>query len=424
MARRKRAVAGDGDRRAAARHGEEAEEAEREVRGGGVSPRDAGDGMTMRGGRRSSGGGRRRCSGDGRAREEADEGSRGLGNQMRVVREKEELRRGEKHRPEWTMATRLTGRRGETSPATIWPGGVVAEERHGTAKPKEAMAPHGVVHGEGGDSVVDWGRGAADGVRCGATALWEAVARPGEASLAGGERLEAVEVRRLGCDGGMVVSVVEGENGVDAEVELGGAMPAVAASQHRRQEAEGGYTVGRWFRWRLEETEWRPVGGIIQRSRWRRWRGAVEAREAVVYGWSTPAGSGARACVGRAGEGAGSLGNWGPGRWRSWPRRAELAAGVGRQHGESGFGICGEEWGEWRRDGCEVEGRGGVLDCTGEGARGPEQTAMWVGRRQPWRLLEELEVGDEPDRWAPPVGGSGEGGGGRQCKLEGDGPTA
>lgn len=149
MARRKRAVAGDGDRRAAARHGEEAEEAEREVRGGGVSPRDAGDGMTMRGGRRSSGGGRRRCSGDGRAREEADEGSRGLGNQMRVVREKEELRRGEKHRPEWTMATRLTGRRGETSPATIWPGGVVAEERHGTAKPKEAMAPHGVVGSSG-----------------------------------------------------------------------------------------------------------------------------------------------------------------------------------------------------------------------------------------------------------------------------------
>lgn len=68
---------------------------------------------------------------------------------MRVVGEKEELRRGEKHRPEWTMATRLTGRRGETSLATIWPGGVVAEERHGTAKPKEAMVPHGVVGSSG-----------------------------------------------------------------------------------------------------------------------------------------------------------------------------------------------------------------------------------------------------------------------------------
>lgn len=42
------------------------------------------------------------------------------------------------------------------------------------------------VHSEGGDSVVDWVRGAADGVWCGATALWEAVARPGETSLAGG----------------------------------------------------------------------------------------------------------------------------------------------------------------------------------------------------------------------------------------------
>nr|BAD09058.1 hypothetical protein [Oryza sativa Japonica Group]BAD10812.1 hypothetical protein [Oryza sativa Japonica Group] len=71
-------------------------------------------------------------------------------------------------------------------------------------------------------------RGVAD-VRLDTTETEGASARPDVAPNASGERLVAEELKRLGCGGAMAVPVVEGENGAEARVELGGAMPAVAA---------------------------------------------------------------------------------------------------------------------------------------------------------------------------------------------------
>lgn len=74
--------------------------------------------------------------------------------------------------------------------------------------------------------MVDWGWGAADGVRRGAAALWEAAARPEVACLAGGEQLEMEERARGSASRWEWRCGVEGEDGVDAEVGLGMAVAA------------------------------------------------------------------------------------------------------------------------------------------------------------------------------------------------------
>nr|BAD29409.1 hypothetical protein [Oryza sativa Japonica Group] len=98
----------------------------------------------------------------------------------------------------------LTGGRGEIG---FWQRLAAIERwwRHG---PRQRQAPAGGGRLEetlmatarigcgGGGSVVDWGWGAADGVRRGAAALWEAAARPEVACLAGGEQLETEERAR------------------------------------------------------------------------------------------------------------------------------------------------------------------------------------------------------------------------------------
>ncbi|BAD72398.1 plant disease resistance polyprotein-like [Oryza sativa Japonica Group] len=136
--------------------------------------------------------------------------------------------------------------------------------------------------------------------------------------------------------------------------------------------------------------------GCTARERW-------EAREsAAKWGKSERErrrclnrGRGNRTWPGEAGI-AGRRGEWGRRERRdsifeSRPSRARARAG---------------ERGEWARETRRTRGRG---------RRGPEEAETWARRRLRRRRRERdrREVGEGPDRWAPPVGDPGEEGGGR-----------
>uniref|UniRef100_A0A0D3HBB8 DUF834 domain-containing protein n=1 Tax=Oryza barthii TaxID=65489 RepID=A0A0D3HBB8_9ORYZ len=73
----------------------------------------------------------------------------------------------------------------------------------------------------------------------GAATLWVAVGRPGETPLTSGERLEAVEVRRLWCGGGSGAPVAFLGKGGDAEMRLSTAEPMVAVVGARPRDGNG-----------------------------------------------------------------------------------------------------------------------------------------------------------------------------------------
>nr|AAX95482.1 hypothetical protein [Oryza sativa Japonica Group]ABA93053.1 hypothetical protein LOC_Os11g22090 [Oryza sativa Japonica Group] len=80
----------------------------------------------------------------------------------------------------------------------------------------------------GGISVMDWGRGAVDGVRWGVAALWVAVAWPGKATLAGGRWLEAA-FARVGRGSGDTARLWGGR--MDAGVQRGVTKLVVASAR-------------------------------------------------------------------------------------------------------------------------------------------------------------------------------------------------
>uniref|UniRef100_A0A0E0B832 DUF834 domain-containing protein n=1 Tax=Oryza glumipatula TaxID=40148 RepID=A0A0E0B832_9ORYZ len=141
-------------------------------------------------------------------------------------------RGGENRRPGKVEAVELTGARGEWSSGEFpvaWSG--------------------------------DWGT-------AGAATLWVAVGRPGKTPLTGGERLKAVEVRRLWCGGGSGAPVAFLGKGGDAEMRLSTAEPMVAVAWRGDGRSGGGgrleSTGGRWSsaaRW-----EWCRRGGRGGRS--------------------------------------------------------------------------------------------------------------------------------------------------------------
>nr|ABB47692.1 hypothetical protein LOC_Os10g30270 [Oryza sativa Japonica Group] len=215
----------------------------------------------------------------------------------------------------------------------------------------------------------------------------------------------------------MAVPVVEGENGAEAGMELGGAMPAVAAAWRgggwSGEERRPSSSVSGGERERGGEVvpamEWgNGAGPRCGTVRWslRRWlRGAATTRAAVAGGRRLPAsgGDGVRRCRGgfRAREGSGERGKERRrcgdrfielGRLKSWPGEVGLADGSGTPTwgggGSAGVGFCGLSGGNGGEEGGQRPRRTRARERDGHARKCRDVGRQWRHGRLPAREAE------------------------------------